>query len=334
MAQNLFLGGKAWQAKTLGAGIVDVTTASRFNATYGDSAISFPLNGIANFQFTDDSNTPLSAAAGDVLEARFDIYLNYNGSNNLIRFLNASEQPLVRLAASDNFGTLRIEHNTGTLAVPVWTALGATIPLWIANTSLQTVNIKLTIDAGSNHRIQLFRNNTLIADRNFTNSLLTELQFISFMCTDNGGGVLFISQLFVAKNKDLIGSFVASLRASGAGSNSGMTGAFGDVNEAVASDATLVTSGTAGQRTTFAITDLPALPANTVVGSNSRHVMRARATGAPGNLRSVIRQGGVDTVSANLPGIASGFNPLHFSYNLTEAQINAAGFELGFESAT
>jgi len=150
MAQNLFLGGKAWQAKTLGAGIVDATTASRFNATYGDSSISFPLNATANFQFTNDSNVPLSATAGDVLEARFDIYAPHTSTANLVRFLNSSEQPLVRLN-QDFAGTLSIQHNTGTLVSPVWTTVGATIPLWIAAAALNTVNVKLTIDAVNGH---------------------------------------------------------------------------------------------------------------------------------------------------------------------------------------
>jgi hypothetical protein len=96
----------------------------------------------------------------------------------------------------------------------------------------------------------------------------------------------------------------------------------------------VVSSNTAAQRTTFAIADLPAL-SGLIIGTEQRHTFRANNDGGSGpqNIKPVIRQSGADTVGSAVTGIATGFKPFNVPYNLTYAQINAAGFELGWESA-
>jgi hypothetical protein len=162
--------------------------------------------------------------------------------------------------------------------------------------------------------------------------LLTRVDSVKNAAGTNGS--IWVSQLLCAVDMSLVGSFCASLKASGAGSNSAMTGTSGNVNEIGVNDGTVVSSNTAGQRTTFAITDLPAL-SGLVIGSEQRHVFRANNDGGAGpqNIKPVVRNGGVDTVGSNISGIDLGYKAFTQKLNLSYSQINAAGFELGWESA-
>jgi hypothetical protein len=175
-------------------------------------------------------------------------------------------------------------------------------------------------------------NNVSQISGTFSASILTRVDNIAFGISTNT--TYHLSQVLVSVGISLVNSYIACLKASGAGSNSAMTGAFTDVNETILNDSTVVSSNTAAQRTTFAITDLPAISGLTI-GAEQRHAFRANNTGGAGpqNLKPVIRQSGTDTVGSAVSGMALGFKAFYVPYTLTYTQINTAGFELGWESS-
>lgn len=330
--RNLFLGLKAWQLFNPPASASDTTTGTRFDPAFTDSAVTAGLGSDITMQFRGDDGAVATAVAGETLSVRADVHTSVSNITQVWR-LDGPTGPLIRANLSfDN--NLTIQHNTGSLASPSWTTIGTVAEYW-ANNARRTLNIILTIGVGNNHTIEVLRDGGQIFLANFTNANITNdgVQFLGFRASGSGGSQFGVSQVFVATDRDLLGSHVYSLHADGAGSNSGMTGAFTDVNKVIESTTSIVSSDTAGQRTTFSIEDLPALPANTQIGGFSRHTFQARADGSPGNIRSVIRQGGVDTVSGDIAGVSSGFQTFHIGYDLSVADINAAGFELGWESA-
>jgi len=328
----LYMGGNLAFTRNVGTPSV-TTTAGALNTTYVDQGIQV-TNNTSHF-FTDfqtGNGVADSATAGETLWVRFDNYYSGGSFNvNSMVLVNGSDQMLFRLRVNSSTVT-RLEYNSGTLATPAWTQLGTDITT--ASSTRYTYVLKLTIDAaGTAHAYELYKDNVLALSGTFSQSILTTVNSIKWGDTSNTGN--HISQILVSVGIGLVGSFCAALKASGAGSNSGMTGAYTDVNEVTFSDATVVSSNTAAQRTTFAIGDLPAL-SGLVVGSEQRHCFRANNDGGSGpqNIKPVIRQSGSDTVGSAVSGITTGMNTFNVSYNLTYTQINTAGFELGWESST
>ena len=327
----LYMG--AHPAFTRNVGTISTSTAAAaFNSTYTDQSVSIG-NSVSHF-FTDfqtGNGVDDFVTTGETLWARFDGYYSGGSFNtNMAVLVDNSDQMLFRLRVNSSTVT-RIEYNSGTLATPVWTQLGTNITT--ASGTLYTWVIKLTIDAaGTAHAYEIYKNGVLELSGTFSMALLTRVDAIKFGDTSNTGCYIF--QVLASVGISLVGSFVAAIKADGARSNSGMTGAFTDVNEVTLNDATVVSSNTAAQRTTFSMANLPALGSLTV-GTEQRHCFRANNDGGAGpqNLKSVVRNSGVDTVGSVVSGMGTGFATFNVAYNLTSTQINTAGFELGWESS-
>lgn len=327
----LYMGAHPAFTRNVGT-ILTSTSAAAFDSTYTDQSVSIG-NSTSHF-FTDfqtGNGVDDFVTTGETLWARFDGYYSGGSFNtNMAVLVDNSDQMLFRLRVNSSTVT-RIEYNSGTLATPVWTQLGTNITT--ASGTLYTWVIKLTIDAaGTAHAYEIYKNGVLELSGTFSMALLTRVDAIKFGDTSNTG--CYISQVLASVGISLVGSFVAAIKADGAGSNSGMTGAFTDVNEVTLNDATVVSSNTAAQRTTFSMANLPALGSLTV-GTEQRHCFRANNDGGAGpqNLKSVVRNSGVDTVGSVVSGMGTGFATFNVAYNLTSTQINTAGFELGWESS-
>lgn len=331
-ANNLFLGIKAGFLRNAVGSVTDDTAAAARNATYVDSSVLFGSNASAIGDFSDDTGAAASAVAGDVFWMRMDAYgSGGSGVSDYCILLNGSDQQLFRVRQTSNTA-IQLMYNSGTLAVPVWTNVGSTIAK--TSGSRNTLVIELTIDAGGNHTVSAYLNNVLaLSPTAFTMTLLTTINAIMIGGIASGQN-MFASQVFCAVNRNLVGSFVPSLAATAAGANTAWTGTYTDVNEAVGSDATMVSSATAGQKETNAMADVVVPSGNSIQGA-IRHTFRAKNSGiAPNNIKPVIREAGVDTSGANISGITNTFKPFVVPYVKTAAEINAAGFELGWESAT
>lgn len=319
-------------AFTRNVGTVATSTGGTFmNSTYVDHA-SQCGSGVNYFftDFTDGDNTADHVADGETLWLRFDYaYSGGSPACEIMKLVNNSDQPTLRWRLSST-GIAKLEYNSGTLATPAWTQVGANYT--VASSTLQTIVLKLTLNSAGSHSYEMYQDSVLAQSGTFTESILTRVDSVQWC--HNTSTNMRISQTLASVGITLVGSFCASLKASGAGSNSGMTGAYTDVNEVTFSDTTVVSSNTAGQRTTFAIADLGALSGMTV-GSEQRHVFRCNNDGGAGpqNIKPVIRQSGSDTVGSAVSGLSLSLAAKSAKYNLTYTQINTAGFELGWESA-
>lgn len=329
----LYMGVKAGFTRNVGTVADQTATTAAYNSTYVDGSVLVNNNTAAFFtDFTTGDGANDFATTGETVWSRFDLYYSGGSYNvNAAIWVNESDQHLFRFRiVSNNVGA--IYYNSGTLATPVWTQLGTNVT--INSATRVKIDLKLVIDAaGTAHVYELYANNSLLLSGTFSMALLTQIDAIRF--SDTSSTSTHISQVLVTVGISTINSFVPSIKASGAGSNSDMSGAFTDVNETVLNDATVVSSTTAAQRTTFAMGDLPALPTGAVIGAEVRHVFRANNDGgaSPQNIKPVIRQSGADTVGTAVSGLGLGFGPFMTAYSLTHAQINTAGFELGWESS-
>lgn len=327
----LYMGGKVSFARIIGT-ITDSTTAGRFDSAYTDSALlcNSSSGSAAIFDFTDGDGNDDHVAAGETLWYRTDHYYSSGSFNSTIgTVLDDSDNQVFRLRVVSS-NNLQVQYNTGTLGTPTWTQLGASIAY--GSGARRVVVLRLYIDPDTTaHEYEVFIDSVSVASGTFSSALLTRADAIR--CGEAASSSNW-AEVLATSGINLVNSRLASIKASGAGSNSGMSGTFADVSEAVASDATVVASNTAGQRTTFAMSDLPTLPTGLAVGTEVRHAFRANNDGtSPANLKPVIRQGGVDTVGANISGLGLGYQTFLTKYTLTYAQINTAGFELGWESA-
>lgn len=308
-------------------------TLSRFDTAYVDGCVNVQTGGICRMDFTDGDGANDYASAGETLWVRMDMWYGGGASTHTpVGFFNGADLFPVRLRGMGS-NVYQFQRNTGTLAAPAWTQVGSNITL--TSSTRGTFVIRLYIDpAQTDHSVTVYLGGTEQFTATFASTLLSEVHGVVAHEGQGTADGLNISQVLATVGINLVGSSCSSLKASGAGTYSEMTGAASDVNEVGVNDTTLVTSGTAGQKTTFAMSDLPALAGRTL-GSEQRHVFRANNDGGagPSNLKGVVRSAGADTVGGVVAGMGLGFGPLHHKLNRTYAEINAAGFELGWESA-
>lgn len=330
--RNLALGVKAGFLRSVVGTVVDTTTASARNATYVDSAVTFGNNASGIFDFTDDTGVSASAVAGETLSVRLDAQgSSGTGVHDVFILLNASDQMLIRLRQMSGT-SVQLMYNSGTLASPTWTNLGAA---WAkVSGALVTYNLELVIDAGGNHTAKMYMGGVeVLSPTSFSMPLLTSVDAIRLGGIASGQQVN-LSQLFCATDTNLVGSFVPSLKATADGAHTAWTGTYTDVNEAVGSDTTLISSATSGQKESFAMSDV-VVPSGTTIQGAVRHTFRARNSGVtPSNIKPLIREGGVDTVGSDVSGLAVSYGTFVVPYVKTAAEINDPGFELGWESST
>lgn len=329
-ARYLYQGVNAAFTRNTGTVINSTSLASARDSTYVDCYVSCSSGSTCIMDFTDGDGVSDYAVAGEEFWYRYDWYY-YSGSSTATTccFLNDVDQQLFRLRLTSS-GVIQVQYNTGTLAVPVWTQLGTNITH--PDSTRRTYVVKMVIDAaGTDHQFEVYQGGVLVQSGVFPMAGLTEIHASSVQDISTSTG---LSQVLATVGISLVGSFCGSVKATAIGNSSGMTGVFGNVSEVALSDATVVSSNTAAQRTTFTIGDLPAL-SGLVIGGEQRHMFRANNDGGAGpqNIKPVVRTGGVDTVGASVAGIYTGYKTFTAKLNLTYSEINTAGFELGWESA-
>lgn len=329
--RNLYAGVKAGFLRVTAGTIADVTTAGSFDSTYVDSSVSVGVasTNVAMCDFIDSSGASDAAVTGETLWVHFEHYCDGNEgtAGNSVTIVNGSDQPWLSFRATGTSGQYGLYYNSGTGGSPTWTSLVTGLS---GGSTRIIVDIKVTL--GSPHSYEIYVGSSLAGSGTFTAASFTSADALELRGSQTFTRTRTYSQVMACVGYCTVGGKVPSLKASGAGSNSGMTGAYTDVNEAIGSDASLVTSGTAAQKTTFAMSDLPSLASGLVV-TDLWHSFRAKNDGTnPTNLKSVKRVGGVDTSSSNVSGIGTGFGGFTVRYSgLSVSDIN--GMELGWESA-
>lgn len=335
----LFVGGRLDSLTVVNGSPSEVTTAGTFDTANADAAVKCTGTAdVVQASFFDAANTPVNLTSGQLgfvhWESRHaEDNTSYIGSGLIVASLvDSSGQPWVAIRATASGGPFGLFYNSGTGASPTWTQVSGTSTFSIVTNTRYTYDIKIII--GSPHSVELSRNGSALTSGTFTQALLTTLRGVRLGGLQSGGfsADAFYSQIMAAEGRSTVGGKVDYNRATGAGGNSGWTGAFTNVNEAVNSDATLDSTTAAGNRQTYAMGDVT-VPAGFSIQSVF-HFMRAKNDGAaPANIKSVVRQSATNyDYASNVPGIGASFGPCLARYD-TDPATAAAWTQSGFNSA-
>ena len=315
----------------------NITNTAHFEAAYSDAAIHL-ASGVHGFY------TPLytetTGGLSETTHTTGKLYVHFvhrtgprgSGTNNYHTFLlrDNNDYPWLRLWGS-NGTTFSLSHNTGTGIAPVWTT---PYTFTLVNAVLETYDIEFEI--GSPHTYTFFRNGTPAFSGSFTNAGLTEIKTVLF--GQGGDSLVSFSQIIITNDIPTPGAKLKTARPTAAGANTGWSNTFASVNEPAGSDATVQNAATTGLVSTHQMTDV-----TVPVGFEIKSVfnwMRAKNDGAaPTNIKSVLRVGGTDYATDNLPNMGVGYRPIGARYNdkpgggnWTESDWNST--EAGYESGT
>lgn len=338
MPSVMFCGGRLDSLTVVGGSPVEVTTAGTFDSSYADSSVRcVGTTDIIQATFLDASNTPVDLTTGQTGFIHWEQHHDqdsgsYVGANqNGVVLVNSAGQPWVAIRSSAAGGPFGLYYNSGTGASPVWTQVGTTTFVQVINTRY-TYDLKITL--GSPHTIELSRGGSVvIAATTFTQAALTALRGWRASSYFAAVGVnAFYSQIMATEGRSTVGGKVKYSRATAAGGNTGWTGAYTNVNEAVNSDVTIDTAATAALRQTYAMGDVT-VPSGYSIAT-VMHFLRAKNDGAaPANIKSAVRQSVTNyDYASNMPGIGTSFAPLAARYD-TDPATAAAWTQSGFNSA-
>lgn len=328
----MFCGGEYTMARAIsGTLAVDGSGPTTYDTTYCDQGIAIrtPAGSRAALDFTDSSGAADVIGAGETGYAHAVIW-NYtinNATYDLMGLSGASDYCWVRIGYHASGIALYANTNTG--ASPTWTQIGSA---WTPAMANAKGTYDLVITRGSPHTVSAYENSVLKATGTFTSASLPDLTSMTFTCPNNSLPTV-VSEAMASVGIVTLGGRVAKIKPSGAGANTGFTGAYTDIDDAAINDADYLVAATAGLKSTFAYGDLPTVPTGSTIGDVFLYTRAKNDGSAPVNMNTVIRQSGVDTSSANVSGLGIGFSETLVRYaGLTAANVNAA--EFGVESVT
>lgn len=328
----LFAGG--FEAIQVEAGTPSAnTTSTTFNSTYADHSISAHSTNRAFFAFVDSSGAADSAVTGETLHVHFAM-TRISGSTiptagNAVELFDNSGFSWLSLRNTGTTDTYGLFYNSGTGASPTWTQIGSNTQ---SITNAAVVDIDIWITLGSPHSASWAVNASLKDTGTFTQGSLTSLSKVRLRGSAAIG--MGYSELMATTGISLVGAHLYSSKPTGAGSNSGWTGAYTDIDDVAIGDTDAITSGTAAQRSTFAYANVPTLASNEALGEVFLWTRARNSGGAPSNVAPVRRtSGGTDNVGSSFSGISGAYSSLLTRYSgLSETEFN--GSEFGVESAT
>lgn len=335
MPSVLFAGGRLDSVSIIAGVPTESTTSLAYDATYCDAALSLTGSDIVQATLIDATDAPTDLTTGQTGYFHFEIYTtvpgNVGANSNIAYLVDAAGNPWLAIRCTGG-GVLGLFYNSGTGASPVWTRIGASSYAMAARVAM---DIKITL--GSPHVVDWSVAGTSLQTGTFTQASLTSLRGIRLAAAGNG---IWITQILCAEGRPTVNGKVKYSRATGAGGNSGWTGAFTNVNEPINSDGTLDAATTAALRQTYAMGDVT-LPANYSIVSVF-HFLRAKNDGAaPANIKSAVRQATTNyDRSTNFPGVGTSFAATGARYDQdpgsaaawTQTTFNSA--EFGYLSAT
>lgn len=342
----LFYGGRTDSIAVVSGTWTETTAGSRFDGSWADAALE-PGSNTSTFDcvFLDDTEAAFNVTAGHTLYTHLEIFSDSSAYTDdttapFLELRDSSDHPWLRLRFIA--GAFVAYYNSGTGGAPVWTAIsgGATsAPSWNAR---YAIDFMVTVDASGNHTVAQAINGTLSYSvvcptmAGLTNIAKVRVGAIH---VNPGADPVAFSQLLMTQDISTIGAHVKTIRASGAGTNTGWTGAYTDVNEAVTNDATFNQATSSALKQSYAMADI-AVPSGYLI-KGVRHCFRVRNDGAnaPLNVQSLCRSAGTDYATGNLSGVGATYGPVSKRYATdpatsaawTQSGVNAV--ELGFVSA-
>lgn len=327
----LFAGGRLDSVSVLAGTPTEVTTAGWFDTAYCDAAISMGVSAVIEATQLDATGSATSVVSGETAFYHYEWRCQGTGDGTMSMSLHDSSGNAwiaMRTPGTGSNPNVGVYYNSGTAAAPVWTQLGTS--LGTSASVKYALDIEVTL--GAPHTVKVYLNGSMLVNATFTQSLLTNIR--SMRLRGPSTATWGFSQILITKNRPTIGAKVASLRPTGAGGNSGWSGAFTNVNEAINSDTTSDLTTTAGVKQTYAMGDVT-VPANYAIASVF-HWMRAKNDGvSPLNIKSVVRQGTTDyDYATNAPGMSAGYGAVPARYDVdpgtgvtwTQSGLNASEF--------
>lgn len=313
----------------VGAGIPTTNTAD-FNSTYADQAVQCGSSGVNFFvDFVDSAGASDNSTSGETVWARATIQHDVNNTTQgtILAMVNGSDQPWLAVRTTSTSGQWGLFYNSNTGASPTWTQIGSNFAL----TSSVVRPFVLSLTQGSPHSAALYMNGVSVASGTFTQASLTEIH--ALYCGNNHGGSVRFSEVLGSIGINLVGSNVFYGKPSGAGSNSGWTGASTTVDDVGVDDTDFATSTSAGQKTTWAYSNVPTVGAGIVAGDLFAYTRCKNDGASPTNIKPVRRSsGGTDNVGSSFSGVGAGFSEQLVRYSgITITEYNAS--EFGVESA-
>lgn len=323
----LYAGGDLGTVRIIAGAPVLNTNAGNRNATYCDCSIGMRSGMAFATDFKDAAGVADPAVLGETLWFRTaHVAFAWGSSTNPIELVNSADQPWLALRALGG-SSAGLFYNSGTGASPVWTQIGSNFTFTLSST-LHYVDFKVTL--GSPHVVELHLDNALVASGSFTQASLSSLYAAVFRSTVTEYN---FSEMMAAVGICTINGHVFTGKPNGAGASSGMSGASTTIDDVGVDDTDFVSSGTVGQRSTFAYSNLPSLGAGMMLGDLFMYT-RAKNDGvSPLNLKPVRRTAaGVDGVGSAFAGMGAGFTEKHTRYTgITATEYD--GSQFGMESA-
>lgn len=333
--QVLFAGGRIESLYSINGSVTERTTSTRFDNSFADCSLYMAGTSFFKIKFYTATANVLT----ETVISSGKVFIHFSCFNALLAS-GATNESMVEVFDSNNHPWIKIKgvsgnnynlfYNTGTGASPVWTQAGSAQAI---TTIFETFDIEIIL--GSPHVVNVYRNGTLWRTQSFTQALFTNIASVNF---GNHCNNVDFSELLVTENISTVGARVKTARATGAGNKNQWTNTHTAVNEVIGTDATVQSAASDGLISTHAMTDVT-VPAGFEIKSVF-HWMRAKNDGsAPLNLKSVMRQSGVDYSTGNLNGMGVGYNSIGARYdaapdgsNWTQTKWNA--IEAGYESET
>lgn len=338
MSQILFVGG--------GLDSVTGNALSEFNGgffdnTYAPSCLLCGPGGFWDVVCLDAALAPVSVVAGQTFYGHFGFNFTnpYATTNPVVQLRDSAGFPWVAIMSNGGSPTFGLYYNSNTGASPTWVQLGANFAM-AQNPGMpyQRLDIKVVIDAGGNHSATVWNKEVQVATGAFTQALLTNIRSMHGLAPVGGSGEFW--EILMTEGFSTVGARVAYSLPNAIGTNSGWTGVFGNVGEAVNDDATVNAASSAALKTTYNVGDVT-VPAGYAIRSVFQWMRGKNDGSSPANIKSVCRAAGADYVAgANVPGIAVNvFGPLPARYDVNpatasgwvQADLNAA--EFGYQSA-
>jgi hypothetical protein len=339
----LFAGGRRDSLFVTTGTPTETTFATALETGYADAGIQLRNVDTIRAKLYTQTGGILALATvevGETFFGHFDRYHRISATivgRNEFELLDSDGYPWIALRTVSTSYVYGLFYNSGTGPSPVWTQIGSNFTL----TAGVRGPIDVEVTLGSPHEANLYVGSSLIAGGTFTQALFTEIAEVQFTAVSNSGTAdtnVILSQMLMTRGISTLGAKVRYARATGAGANTGWSGTFSSVNTAIGSDATLQSGVTAGLKSTHAMGDVT-IPSGFEIKSVF-HWLRAKNDGSgPVNIKSVLRQSGVDYSTGNLSGVGLGFDPVGARYdtdplgtNWTQATWNA--IEAGYEAET
>lgn len=317
----LYAGGED-EAFTLGGSAVGVTTASTFDSTYARGSLSTGTS-------TGTIDTPVFSSA-TTFWLHFDYYPNSGGSGaQIIQLYNSSGTVVFKLNVASSL-VIQPQYYNGAGFTNIGTTYTAT--------SATRVVFDLKVVCGGSGSFELYANGTLVSSGSASMTSVDNIAKVRMTSLQTNVASYF-SQVICA-DVATVGWKLHLKPPTGNGANTAWTGAFGDVDEAVLSDADFISSAAANDIETYTGAAL-SLGSGTVKGV----VVSARAKNdgaAPQNLQLALRRGSTNYFSGNVSGIGAGYLPFQNIWETdpstsavwTAANAADAATEFGVKSIT